>query len=143
MKRFQVIFAALLLAEAAACVAFVASRPAIDGAGWQFLEQQRPKVNADGGTDFMLVADGLNFAVFRRPLGGWETAYGHLFQIVNVVPCIASLTAFNALQAVPLVSSKANSDLATAVFCGVAALQFARLAKLLSRTKAKPQVAAV
>ena len=69
--------------------------------------------------DFMVVADGLNFALFRRPLGGWETAFGHLFQLFNLVPCLASLSAFATLQSAHLASSKANSDIATLVFCGL------------------------
>jgi hypothetical protein len=141
-RRFRIIFVTLLLAEAVACAVFVASRPAIGPDGWEFLERQRPKSNTDGSTTFTVVADALNFAIFRRPLGGWESTYGHLFQLLNVFPCLASFITFGILQTLPLTSSRLNSDIATLVFCAVAVVQFTAVATIFS-IKRRKQVAAV
>lgn len=116
----------------ASCIGLVVSRPALSPFGWQFLEQQRPKSDQAGGVTFTAVADGLDFAIFRRPLGGWETTFGHFFLLANILPCAASMSAFQILQAIPLFSAKTNSDLATLVFCVVAVVQFAAIAGLLS-----------
>lgn len=130
-KRMRIVATILLAMEAAFFSVFLLSRPALTAEEWGFLERQRPHYDETGMT-MSLVADGLNFALARRAIGGWETAFGHIF-ILSHLPAFftASLT-FAFLQATSLGSSKLNSDLSTAVFVAVVSVQWLGVASILS-----------
>src|SRR5712692_5984493 len=124
-----------MAANIVAWVAFVASRKPLDSQGWSFLELQRPKTtftSTGSETSFTLVADGLNFALARRPIGGWETAFVKLLELTNFPAFGAALASFHSLQATPHGTSQSNSDLATAVFCIVSLAQWLGISFLLS-----------
>lgn len=59
-------------------VGFLMTRPPLDANGWAFLQKQRPRLTSTpDGTEMsvFIVPDGLNFALARRPIRGWETDY--------------------------------------------------------------------
>ena len=134
-KHFALLSAAFLAANGVAVIIFLASRPPLGPDSWSFLEQQRPRTTstANGSeTSFMMVADGLTFALARRPVGGWESRSFRAFQVVNLPAFVAALATFQSLQAMPGGTSKAHSDIATVVFGLVALAQWLALSFLLS-----------
>ena len=117
---------------------FLVSRPPLGEDGWEFLERQRPRrtTTADGTqAELFMVADGLNFALARRPIGGWESASVRVYQLLNVPAVLAAHATFNTLQARPTGTSKLHSDVATAVFVAVGSVQWLAFALILSRTR--------
>lgn len=130
-RRFLALSLSILIAHVLAVGAFLWSRPRLDADGWAFLERQRPRLDADGAT-FFIVQDGLNFALARRPIGGWEPASVRLFQSVNLPAYSAALATFHGLQGRSGGSSKLHSDLATIVFAVVAVIQWGFISALLS-----------
>ncbi|HEY0142230.1 MAG TPA: hypothetical protein VGF48_15135 [Thermoanaerobaculia bacterium] len=134
-KRFIVFASVFLLGYAGPMVVFLVSRSPLNADGWAFLERQRPRltITSDGTqVAFFIVADGLNFALARRPLGGWEPVSVRLYEVLNLPAVLAAHATFNALQARPTGTSRLHSDVATAVFVAVGTVQWLVCAMLLS-----------
>lgn len=73
-RTFLLALALLVVFDAAAFIWVFMRRPPLTEDQWQFLESQRPRRAMDGQTTHLfLCSDCLNFAVFRRGIGGWET----------------------------------------------------------------------
>src|SRR5687768_10433088 len=103
-KRYVLILLGLLVIDAAAFAIVFMPRPAIDDDGWAFLERQRPLTSSDGS--FFLCHDCLNFAVFRRGIGGWETASARILQLANLPGFLAAQAYFTNRQWQPSGTSK-------------------------------------
>jgi hypothetical protein len=134
-RCFLVLASLLLTCYFVPMIVFVASRPPLDADGWAFLEKQRPKTTETANgmeTTFFMVADGLNFALARRPIGGWESPPIRLFQLVNLPADLAAHMTFADLEARPAGSSRLHSDIATAVFVATGAIQWLAIALVLS-----------
>lgn len=133
--RFAAWAAVFLLVHAVAAGMFLRSRPPLGPKSWEFLEQQRPRFDASGAS-FTIVSDGLNFALARRMIGGgWEEPSVKLFVLGNLPAYLAAHVTFDALQGLRGGTSRRHSDIATAVFAGVAAMQWLGIALLLSRRR--------
>jgi hypothetical protein len=128
---FRVFFALVILDVAAFSVVFV-RRPALTNRQWSFLDAQRPKDVVTGqAMDLNACADCLDFAVFRRGIGGWESFSAKLLMLANLPAFAAARTVFAWGQQQSSRTSKDNSDLATIVLvatvglqCAVAAIPF-------------------
>ena len=134
-KRFRRILLTLLLVDAVACGAFIIFRAPLREDGWAFLEKQRPRVTETASgveMSFTMVADGLNFAIFRRPIAGWESLTIRAFELYNVAPFLGAVASFETLQTSSFGHSKLNSDIATGVFCLLALVQFGLIALVAS-----------
>lgn len=127
-KRFLRIFAVLVLADAALFSVVVLPRPVLNSEQWSFLEKQRPTVTGD---EIFACADCLNFALARRPIGGWD-APGNFFELLNLPASIVARRLFHSRQLQPFGTAKEHSDLTTAVFGTVAVAQCGLIAGLAS-----------
>ena len=136
-----------IVLNAAAIVIFLIAREPVDDEGWQFIERQRPVTTEtpDGGisTTFFIVHDGLNFALFRRQIGGWEAASVNLWILANLPAYVSAHSVFYALQMKPGGTSKQHSDIATLTCVVVVVLQWLVIAALASIRRNAPRVAAV
>jgi hypothetical protein len=135
-KRFITVLAILLAPQLIAVLLFLVARAPLQPDDWQFLERQRPivKTTNDGAeATFSVMHDGLNFALARRAIGGWdESASVKLFRYINAPALIASLISFNVLQMKPGGTSRSHSDIATIIFIAVAVTQWTIVSLLLS-----------
>jgi hypothetical protein len=112
-KRYVVILLWLVAIDAAGFAVVFVPRPPIDEDGWAFLERQRPSASKDGV--MFGCHDCLNFAVFRRGIGGWETVSANLLQLANLPGFLAAQSFFARRQWQPTGTSKENSDAATLI----------------------------
>ena len=78
--------------------------------------------------ELSLCADCLNFAVFRRGIGGWESVSENMLQLANLPAFLVATEVFTSLEARRSGTSKDHSDSATVALVCVAALQCAALA---------------
>lgn len=134
-NRFCVLATLLLGANLIAVAIFLVSRPPLDAGGWSFLERQRPIARTSGNdsqVEMVVVADGLNFALARRPIGGWESASVRVFQLMNLPAYAAAVVTFTIFQAMPSGNARRHSDLATVVFGIVSMAQWLGVSILLS-----------
>lgn len=127
-KRFVRIFAVLVLADAALFSVIVLPRPVLNSEQWSFLEKQGPTVTGD---EMFHCADCLNFALARRPIGGWDGP-GNFFEVLNLPASLVARELFHSRQLQPFGTSKEHSDLATFVFGTVAVAQCAVIAGFAS-----------
>ena len=144
-RRFILLTVAFMVGYLGPMFVFLGSRPPLDAHGWEFLERQRPRLTrtADGThAEFFIVADGLNFALARRPIGGWESASVRAYESLNFPAVLAAHATFNALQARPTGTSKLHSDVATAVFVAVGLVQWLAVALTLSVAREARRAAA-
>jgi hypothetical protein len=130
-ERMKLVTTILLGMEVAFFSIFLLSRPALTADDWAVLERQRPHYDGSG-TTMSVVADGLNFALAHREIGGWETPLGGVFMLTHLPALLTAMLTFNFLQAIPVGSSKLNSDLATAVFVAIAIFQWLCIASIIS-----------
>ena len=128
-KRCLIVFVAAVLIDAAAFAVVFIPRAAVDAEGWAFLERQRPS-SSDGSMFFC--HDCLNFAVFRRGIGGWDTVSANLLQLANLPAFYSAEAYFRSRQLRLGGTSKQNSDAATVVLVSVALGQCAALAVVAS-----------
>jgi hypothetical protein len=128
-RTFRRVLSILVLLDALAFALVFAPRPALTEDQWQFLERQRPTAHGGlvGGC-----ADCLNFAVFRRGIGGWETFSAAALQLVNLPGFLLADKVFSELQRQPSGTSRQHSDLATIVLVTTATLECALAALVLS-----------
>ena len=124
-KWMKVLAVVLLGLNACFVLAFVLARPPLRSDSWSFLDRQRP-------SQMNMIADGLDFALARRPIGGWEPISVRLFLLVNVPAYFASFFTFQLLQESAAGSSRSNSDLATLVFVVLSVAQWLAVSALLS-----------
>lgn len=129
--RMRVVSSVLLGLNACMVILFLVVRPALRDDGWSFLERQRP-VRSEGEMTMTVVADGLNLALGRRAVGGWEMTSMRLYPLLNLPGYFASFFIFHVLQGFDLASSRMNSDIATVVFVIVAGIQWLSIAALCS-----------
>lgn len=125
-RRFVLIFLSLLALDAAAFAFVFVPRTAIDDDGWAFLERQRPFASSPGS--FFLCHDCLNFAVFRRGIGGWETASAKTLELANLPGFAAAQAYFRNRQRQPTGTSQEHSDAATLILVMISTSQCALLA---------------
>jgi len=142
-RTFLRVFCVLLALDAVAFSVVFVPRPALKTEQWAFLDGQRPKPFIPGvPMDLGSCADCLNFAVFRRGIGGWESASANILQLVNLPAFLAATEVFSSRQRQASGTSKGHSDLATVVLVTIAALQCALLAVPFSlRFKRNPRAA--
>lgn len=143
--RFAIFALVFFAGFVAPMIGFLIARPPLDADGWAFLERQRPRVTIAGrgtATSFF-IHGGLNFALARRPIGGWEPAPVKLYQLFNLPAYVAANLTFNTLQQRRAGTSKLHSDIATAVFVLVGSVQWLAAAALLSarRSTTPPRAA--
>lgn len=116
-RRFlRVLFVAGIVEVTLFCSVFI-PRPPLTTEQWDFLEAQRPPAMRPSGPteDFVVCADCLSFAVFRRGIGGWESLSASLVQLANLPAFLAAEKVFRLRQIHGSSPAKANSDLATIV----------------------------
>ena len=138
VRVFFVLFVTLVLADVGCFILVFFGRKPLTEAQWSFLEAQRPK-RTETGIELSFMFDGLNFALARRAVGGWETAAANVYLLVNLPAELGAHALFSELQARPGGTSKLHSDLATAAFFTIAAAQWALLALLLSRRRSEAE----
>ncbi|MBC7819886.1 MAG: hypothetical protein IAG10_23635, partial [Planctomycetaceae bacterium] len=126
LKRYVLILLVLVGIDVTAFAIVFAPRPTLDDDGWAFLERQRPSVSSDRISSSC--HDCLNFAVFRRGFGGWETAAANLLQLANLPGFLAAESYFTNRQWQPSGTSKEHSDAATLILIVISAAQCAVLA---------------
>jgi len=138
LRVFLGLLATLLLADVGGFILVFLGREPLTEAQWSFLEAQRPK-RTENGIELNSVIDGLNFALARRAVGGWETAAAKVYLLVNLPAELGAHALFSELQARPGGNSKLHSDFATAAFFTIAAAQWVLLALLLSRRRSEAE----
>ncbi len=144
-KRFVYFAAVLLVGYVGPMFIFLISRPPLSDDSWALLEKQRPTMRVtSSGTEmtFFIVADGLNFALARRPIGGWESASVKLYQLLNLPAFVSAHATFHALEARATGTSKLHSDIATGVFVTVGSIQWLILAAILGVRRSSDPAAA-
>lgn len=134
IRVFLVLFVALTVSDLAGFVFVFRNRDPLTDEQWSFLENQRPH-STESGMEINFAADGLNFALARRAVGGWEPAPARAFLLANLPGYFGAHLLFATLQAQPFGTSKLHSDLATAVFATTAVGQWALVAYLVSRRR--------
>jgi hypothetical protein len=138
-RRFRTISLVILLVHACVIGAFLVARSPLRADQWAFIERHRP---AAVGASFVISHDGLNLALARRGIGGgWESAPVRRFLIINVPAYLGALVTFQLLQASPGGTARLHSDLATAIFCAIAFIQWGLVALLLSMRRARTSAA--
>lgn len=130
LKRYVLILLVLVGVDAAAFAVVFVPRPTIDEDGWAFLERQRPLSSSDRISSSC--HDCLNFAVFRRAFGGWETTSANLLQLANLPGFLAAESYFTNRQWQPTGTSKEHSDAATLILVMIATGQCAVFALAVS-----------
>lgn len=136
-QRFVTIFSALFGAQIVSVAVFLVTRPPLDDSAWHFLERQRPHISYTPNgveTEFFAVADGRKFSLARRAVAGWESPGLRLFFFVNAPAYLAASVTFQTLQAGPGGTSRAHSDVASAVFAATALVQWLTVSLLFSIT---------
>lgn len=132
IQRFLRALLALVVLDSVAFSVVFVPRPPFTEEQWAFLEARRPKPSVSDVTMLFACADCLNFAVFRRGIGGWETFSANILQLVNLPAFLVAGEVFSARQARSSGSSKGNSDVATTVLVVAALVQCSVLALLWS-----------
>lgn len=127
-RAFRRVFVLLMILEAVAFAAVFIPRPALNDGQWQFLERQRPKFVPGEPVELFTCADCLDFAVFRRGIGGWETRSANILQLANLPAFVAAHHVFSVRQWQPSGTSKQHSDLATIVLVVTVFVECAALA---------------
>jgi hypothetical protein len=129
VRSYLVAFVVLASVDAVAFVVVFGPRRTLTDEQWTFLERQRLTPSADGqSVTLSLCSDCLNFAVFRRPIGGWETVSANLLQLANLPAFLSAQCVFSSRQMRSYGTSKEHSDVATIVLVVIAFLQCGVLA---------------